>query len=116
MLKIIKKIYNKFENKNLLIDFCFGTLLLLNWNKIDSNVSTIIATFDGNMIKVIDINSPIKCEQSAYLMVHCNEYGIYVLELSVVLAALLYYKHKKMAFICLISIPVICSYAINMLI
>ena len=107
MKKLVYFILSKFMNKDFVIDICFGLLLILLWNKIGSNIRIMVAALDGNMVKVLDANSPNLCERSVYAMVDCNKYGVYFLELSAVLAALLYVKCRKWAFLCLIFLPIL---------
>ena len=99
MIMRLKNIYGKFIKNDILIDFFFGIFLLLEWNFIGSNVRMIVAALDGNMVKIIDVNSSIKCERSLYNFVKCNELSIYISIPFIILAVLLYYKHKKLAFL-----------------
>lgn len=116
MIIMLKKIYNKFINNDVFIDLCFGGLFLLSWNEIGRSVRVIIAAFDGNMVKFIDANSLVKCEQSLYNLIRCNELSFYITIPIMILVALLYYKYKKITLWILIFIPIFRSYIVNMLI
>lgn len=105
MKNLFKKMYNSPSKSKIWKILCFGALLLVGWNEIGSNVRLIIATLNGGMAKIIDSNSPNWCEQSIYSMVQCHKYMIYTEIPVIIMASLLYCKHKKVAFLCLILLP-----------
>lgn len=102
MAKLLKNLYNEFINKELMITICFGLLLLLYWNGIGSCVRIIVAALSDGMVKVLDTDSSNWCERSVGAMVQCHRLGIYACIPPVILASLLYFKHKKLAFCCLL--------------
>ena len=108
MSRFFKILYNKIINKDLIIDFCFGLLVLGYWNEIGSHTRIITAALEGDLTKVLDTNSPKWCEQSVYAMVQCQKFELYTDIPIVILASLMYFKHKKSAFFCLFLLPIFC--------
>ena len=100
ILDIIR--YKKIKKSNIISDIMFGLLLLIDFNAIGSCMRIMVASLKGGMVKVVDENSPSWCERSQYAISQCYQYEIYFFLSMVILAAVLYHKYKKIAFVCLI--------------
>ena len=105
MSKLLKNILDRFSERDILPTLCFGALLLIYWNEIGSNVRLITSALNGGMAKVIDPNSSNWCEQSVHAMVQCHKYRIYMSVPIIIISSLLFFKHKKLAFLCLFLPP-----------
>ena len=95
----ILKFYNK--NKNILADFCFGALLLWNLVAVPIILREVISIMNSNRGYLIPF-STVWYEQSKEVKIFFEQQHIDLLMACLIMASLLYYRYKKLAFLCLI--------------
>jgi hypothetical protein len=100
---VINKIIDKIKhNKNIVTDVCFGFLLLFNLVAIPIIMRDIISMSSGNWKKYVNPLSAFWYEQSKEAKIFFDEQSINLITACCIMASLLYFKHTRLSFLCLI--------------
>lgn len=100
----LKKFYEKY--KDIISDVCFSGFLLINLVAVPVILRKITGVLQGNGGGYINPLSSVWYEQTKEAMIYFEQQNINIITACAIMAAVLYGKYKKLAFLCLI-IPLI---------